>query len=356
MKISREGVVLIKSFEGFRPRALKDRDGRWVVGYGHTASAHEGAVVSEAEAELLLQYDLIPVQTVLSEVLTRPVNQHQYDALASFAFSVGVEAFRTSEVASQVNSGDATEAAEALAAWPEAPIRDAGLRRRAAERALFTADPSTAVTLSDLLSAPVPGPAAAEPFTPATRQDADEVPIFAPVMVQADPEKAAAPADAEAQADDASKTAVVPVAEPLTGAAETAGSGNGITSDTGTTGPVAEAAASAAPRLVWPNDGSADDSSTAQGRLDLSSQAAVWADPFDPKPAGFSWRRVWPYLLMGGFGLVSLAMSMAALRKASTAASDVTSILAIAAVLAIIGAACVGVSAYNIYQRLSDDR
>ena len=53
--------MLIKSFEGFRPRAVQREDGGWVIGYGHTLSAREGATVSEAEAELLLQYDLIPV-------------------------------------------------------------------------------------------------------------------------------------------------------------------------------------------------------------------------------------------------------------------------------------------------------
>ena len=67
LKVSREGVVLIKSFEGFRPRAVRDEDGRWAIGYGHTASAREGLTVSEADAELLLQYDLLPVVKALNE-------------------------------------------------------------------------------------------------------------------------------------------------------------------------------------------------------------------------------------------------------------------------------------------------
>ena len=61
LKVSREGVVLIKSFEGFRPHAVRGGDGRWVIGYGHTASAREGLSVGEQDAELLLQYDLLPV-------------------------------------------------------------------------------------------------------------------------------------------------------------------------------------------------------------------------------------------------------------------------------------------------------
>ena len=100
LKVSREGVVLIKSFEGFRPRAVRDEDGRWVIGYGHTASAREGLTVSEQDAELLLQYDLLPVVKALNERVSAPLNQHQFDALASFAISVGVERFLKSRARS----------------------------------------------------------------------------------------------------------------------------------------------------------------------------------------------------------------------------------------------------------------
>lgn len=64
--MSRAGVILIKSFEGFRPRAVRGADGRWTIGYGHTRSAREGLTVSEADAELLLQYDLLPVVETLN--------------------------------------------------------------------------------------------------------------------------------------------------------------------------------------------------------------------------------------------------------------------------------------------------
>ena len=158
LKISREGIVLIKSFEGFRPRALQREDGGWIIGYGHTLSAREGASVSEADAELLLHYDLIPVARAVSEGVATPVNQHQFDALASFAFSVGVDRFAGSDVLQRLNAGAAGEAADAMVGWPEPVLPQAALRRRAAERALFVADPASAVTLSDLLSAPLPPP------------------------------------------------------------------------------------------------------------------------------------------------------------------------------------------------------
>ncbi len=158
LKVSREGMVLIQSFEGFRPRALQRDDGRWVIGYGHTRSAREGGTVNEADAELLLQYDLLAVTDAVNDGVTRPINQHQFDALASFAFSVGLDRFRASDVLQRLNAGAAAEAADAMVGWPEPVLPETPLRRRVAERALFVADPDASVTLSDLLAAPLPAP------------------------------------------------------------------------------------------------------------------------------------------------------------------------------------------------------
>ena len=158
LKVSREGVVLIKSFEGFRPRAVRDGNGDCVIGYGHRTSARDGLTVSEQDAELLLQYDLLPVVKALNEQVSTTLNQHQFDALASFAISVGVDRFLASDVLHRLNQGQAGEAADALIGWPEDTPPDARLRRRAAERALFVADPAMPVHLADLLAAPLPPP------------------------------------------------------------------------------------------------------------------------------------------------------------------------------------------------------
>lgn len=170
LKVSREGIVLIKSFEGFRPRAIQRREGGWIIGYGHTLSAREGATVSEADAELLLRYDLLPVEKSLNETIPARLNQHQFDALASFAFSVGLDRFATSDVRQRLTAGAPAEAADAMMGWPEPALPDTALRRRAAERALFSADPAAPVALADLLAAPLPPPPVVpdpvEPRTP----------------------------------------------------------------------------------------------------------------------------------------------------------------------------------------------
>ena len=173
LKMSREGLLLIKSFEGFRPRTVRRRDGVPVIGYGHTKSARPGATISEAEAELLLQYDLLPVVEAINSRVSIPLNQHQFDALASFIFSVGVQRFEGSDVLEQLNAGAPARAAEALSGWPDRvqPAIDAPYRRRSAERALFDAAPDRPAPLDALLTAPVQGPVQRpEEDTPATVQ------------------------------------------------------------------------------------------------------------------------------------------------------------------------------------------
>jgi lysozyme len=192
MKLSRAGVELIKSFEGLRSRAVLANDGRWVVGYGHRASAREGAEVSEQEAELLLQYDLLPVVAGVNEGVKGPVNQHQFDALASFAVSVGVEAFHSSDVLRRFNDGQMREAADALIGWAEPAAPDAAPRRRSAERALLQADPSRPVSVAELMRAPVMTPAALAAVNAAVAAD--------PMQAAAEQAAAARLAAAEAEA------------------------------------------------------------------------------------------------------------------------------------------------------------
>lgn len=136
-------VELIKRFEGFRRDAVRLADGRWTVGYGHTASAREGASVSEEDADALLTYDLRAVVQAFDEAVFTPLTQNQVDALASFAFNIGLANFRASAVLRRINAGALLEAAFALEAWRKADfdgeriVVDALVRRRAAEKALF---------------------------------------------------------------------------------------------------------------------------------------------------------------------------------------------------------------------------
>ena len=142
-QLSRNGLNLIKRFEGYRRVSAQLANGGWTIGYGHTKSARQGAEVSEADAEALLLYDLIEVQGEVNRLVYTPLTQNQYDALVSFAFNIGVEAFRTSNVLRRINEGAMLQAAFALEMWRKSDfegeriVLDALIRRRSAEKGLF---------------------------------------------------------------------------------------------------------------------------------------------------------------------------------------------------------------------------
>jgi lysozyme len=149
-QVSRAALELVKRFEGYRRRAVRLPDGRWMLGHGHTASAREGAEVSEADAEALLTYDLMGVARFVEELVYAPLNENQSAALVAFAFAIGLDAFRDSEVLKRVNAGDSVRAAYAIELWRRAEFEgesvliDALIRRRAAEKLLFLTPPGGA--------------------------------------------------------------------------------------------------------------------------------------------------------------------------------------------------------------------
>jgi lysozyme len=149
-RVSRAAIELIKRFEGYRAKAAQLPDGRWTIGYGHTLTAREGAEVSESDAEALLIYDLIPVTHLINENVFTPITQNQFDALVSFAFNVGADSFRGSQVLKRLNSGDTVQAACSMELWRKAQFEggaiviDALVRRRASEKTLFLTPPNDA--------------------------------------------------------------------------------------------------------------------------------------------------------------------------------------------------------------------
>ncbi len=144
--ISAHGLALIQHYEGFRAEPTRLPDGNWVIGFNHIRLGEPGEPVSENEAAELLALDLAPYEKLVNGCVTQPLQQAQFDALVSFAFSVGAEAFEQSQVLRRVNSGDFVAAACAIDAWRKADVGgesvivDTLVRRRAAEKALFLRD------------------------------------------------------------------------------------------------------------------------------------------------------------------------------------------------------------------------
>lgn len=154
--ISTAGLALVQEFEGFRAEPTPLADGNWVVGYGHVRAGAPGESVSQSEAADLLVMDVAPVERVVNALVTQQLTQSQFDALVSFAFSIGLDAFAASQVLRRVNSGDFVAGACAMDAWRKADVDGEMevvptlVRRRAAEKAMFMRDVVVPATPSAL--------------------------------------------------------------------------------------------------------------------------------------------------------------------------------------------------------------
>jgi lysozyme len=144
MKVSEDGLALIRESEGFRGRAYRDAVGIWTIGYGHTSAAGAPAVkagdeISRAEAEDILARDVAAFADGVERLVTPMLSDAQFSALVSFAYNVGLGNFRSSGVLKAVNANDFAAVPQRLALWNKASGRvlPGLVKRRAAEAALF---------------------------------------------------------------------------------------------------------------------------------------------------------------------------------------------------------------------------
>lgn len=138
-RTNRNGLILIKSFEGLRLQAYRDAVGIWTIGYGTTRGVQPGMKISEKEAEEFLQDDLARFEKAINDAVKVSINDNQFSALVSFTYNVGSGALRSSTLLRLLNRGDIRGAANQFPRWNRAGGRVLpGLtRRRNAERALF---------------------------------------------------------------------------------------------------------------------------------------------------------------------------------------------------------------------------
>lgn len=140
MITSENGRRLIKSFEGLSLKAYLCPANVLTIGYGHTGDdVKAGQVITEAQAEELLSVDLRRFERCIDSAVTVEINQNQFDALSSFVFNIGTEAFKKSTLLKLLNSGKAILASNQFERWNKSGDNELpGLtRRRLAEKKLF---------------------------------------------------------------------------------------------------------------------------------------------------------------------------------------------------------------------------
>jgi len=125
MKISREGLALIKRWEGCRLTAYQDSVGVWTIGYGITTNAGLGVIkkgmkITQEQADDMLLAALAKYEKTVSDSLRRNPTQVQYDAMVSLCYNIGQSAFAKSTVVKRFNAGDIAGAADAFMMWVKA--------------------------------------------------------------------------------------------------------------------------------------------------------------------------------------------------------------------------------------------
>lgn len=146
MKLSDEGLRLIKSFEGYHTR-LKDGScaaylcpaGVPTIGYGCTEGIKLGMVWTAEQAEEALRREIAKFENAVTKSVTVDINQNEFDALVSLAYNIGVAGFQRSSILRRLNKGDRKGAAQAFHMWNQGGGRvlPGLVSRRAREAALF---------------------------------------------------------------------------------------------------------------------------------------------------------------------------------------------------------------------------
>ena len=149
MKITTQGLAIIKDHEQLRLKAYSDAGYGWAratIGWGHTGpDVSKGMEITKAKALALLKKDVEWVEKAVNEMVTVSLTQAQFDALCSFVFNVGAGGpntsggFYNSTLRRKLNAGDYAGAANEFPKWRKSngKVMAGLIRRRAQEKALF---------------------------------------------------------------------------------------------------------------------------------------------------------------------------------------------------------------------------
>lgn len=96
MKTGKQGLDLIKHYEGCKLNAYLCPSGIPTIGYGHTSNIKMTDVITQEQAESLLKQDLLPREKDLNGHFPNGLDQNKFDALISFIYNLGGGAFDVS--------------------------------------------------------------------------------------------------------------------------------------------------------------------------------------------------------------------------------------------------------------------
>ena len=146
MKVSERAIKLIKHHEGVRNRPYRCPANLYTVGVGHLIGDGKSLpdswnrTFTEAEIDGILKSDLRRFELGVHKMLPNvPLRQHEFDAIISFCFNLGLGCFQRSTLRQALLRGDKKAAMESLVKYCRAGGKILrGLQiRRLDEKALF---------------------------------------------------------------------------------------------------------------------------------------------------------------------------------------------------------------------------
>ncbi len=140
---AKNGIDIIKKYEGFRAKPYLCPSGIPTIGYGNTYYPNGNKVkltdasITEARASELLLAVLGKYEAAVNRYAQKPINQNQFDALTSFTYNLGMQNLRISTLMKKlnINPNDPTIKDEFLKWTRSNGVVLAGLKKRRAEEA-----------------------------------------------------------------------------------------------------------------------------------------------------------------------------------------------------------------------------
>jgi len=139
MKISQEGLSLIKKFEGCELEAYRCAANVLTIGYGSTKGVKEGDTITQEEADSLLLHEMDEYEGYINDMIKSDLKQNEFDSLVSWVFNLGPSNLSSSTLLQKLNNKDWDDVPSQIKRWNKAggQVKQGLVRRREAEALLF---------------------------------------------------------------------------------------------------------------------------------------------------------------------------------------------------------------------------
>tara|TARA_R110000803_G_scaffold36071_3_gene77695 strand:- start:1026 stop:1463 length:438 start_codon:yes stop_codon:yes gene_type:complete len=139
MNISKEGIDLIKHFEGCKLEAYEDAVGVPTIAYGRIKDVKMGDSCTQAQAEAWLDEELHEYEGYINDAVTVSLNQNQFDSLVSWVYNLGPNNLKSSTMLKVLNKEQYADVPEQIQRWNKAggKVLKGLTKRRNAEALLF---------------------------------------------------------------------------------------------------------------------------------------------------------------------------------------------------------------------------